>query len=201
MHKKKSFILAGVSLALFILIALGINLNLFSSLDGSISHYFSQNNNSFLVSLFYLISAIFDTKFMILISIFASLGLVYYKKKREAAYFVAVSIIAGILIYLLKNLFLRIRPSLQLVAENGYSYPSGHATIAVVFFGFLIFLSLKYMKDNSKKFWDIFLAGLMIFLIGFARIYLNVHWFSDVIGGYCLGAFLLFLTIGLYNKK
>jgi len=96
-----------------------------------------------------------------------------------------------------KVVFHRARPDVAIYAENTFSFPSGHATIAIAFYGFLAY----YLIRNSKK-WkykiNIFFAGFMtILLIGFSRLYLGVHYVSDVWGGYLAGAIWLIVAISL----
>lgn len=85
---------------------------------------------------------------------------------------------------------MRERPNiLRLIPIDGYSFPSGHSIISVSFYGYLI----TYILEHTKKTWLIILGVLFILGIGFSRIYLGVHYFSDVLAGYSLGA----LTLGI----
>ena len=104
---------------------------------------------------------------------------------------------------LLKLLFMRSRPlGEQLAFAEGYSFPSGHATLALVFYGFIIYLLL----DDNKKGHNKILAGLiavLILMIGISRVYLNVHYATDVLAGFMLGSILLavFIFALRYYKK
>lgn len=94
-----------------------------------------------------------------------------------------------------KLAFHRARPELSLYVENTSSFPSGHATVAVAFFGFLVYILLR-RKQKLKYKINIFFGGVtLILLIGLSRLYLGVHFLSDVWGGYLLG--LLWLVIGI----
>lgn len=100
------------------------------------------------------------------------------------------------ILIILKMLFHRPRPMPQLVATHGYSFPSGHAFSAMTIYGFLIYLTWK--TDSSKLLRIIILPAftLLIFLIGISRIYLNVHYLTDVLGGYASGfAWLVFCVV------
>ncbi|PIV02181.1 MAG: phosphatidic acid phosphatase, partial [Syntrophobacterales bacterium CG03_land_8_20_14_0_80_58_14] len=110
-------------------------------------------------------------------------------------------------LFLLKHLFHRPRPTQQLVAAFGYSFPSGHAFSAVAVYGFLIYITWKLINNGALKL-TIFTASiLLILLIGISRIYLNVHWLTDVLGGYATGfswlAFCIIMvnTIKQYYRK
>ena len=81
---------------------------------------------------------------------------------------------------------------LQLVTETNYSFPSGHSMSAMVGYGFFI-IQLRKSDLKYKKIW-IGLCMVMIVLIGLSRIYLGVHYFSDVLGGYLIGlSYILFV--------
>ena len=96
-----------------------------------------------------------------------------------------------ILIDVIKNLICRERPSLY----HGYSFPSGHSTITMCFYGIIIYLILHYVRNN---FWRNFLAiffGFMIFMVAISRLWLGVHFLTDVIAGLFLGFFFVNLYI------
>lgn len=96
----------------------------------------------------------------------------------------------------LKNIFRRIRPEIhQLISIGGYSFPSGHSMVSMSFYGFLIFLCFKNYKNNVRYLIALLLS-LLIFLIGLSRIYLGVHYPSDVAGGFSLGM----LWLGIFSR-
>lgn len=102
---------------------------------------------------------------------------------------------------LLKSVFLIPRPdSFRLIEESGYSFPSGHAMVSVAFYGLFIYYIYKFIKSKKIKIGLILLNILIILLIGFSRIYLGVHNFSDILGGYLIGIFYLLLYIKLIKK-
>lgn len=97
--------------------------------------------------------------------------------------------------YLGKIIFQRARPESAIYFEPTYSFPSGHATTAVAFYGFVTYLLMGLVKRRRKKI-NIFFAGfVLIFLIDFSRLYLGVHYLSDVWGGDLIG--LMWLIIGI----
>ncbi len=102
---------------------------------------------------------------------------------------------------LLKFIYRRPRPEFILIKESGTSFPSGHSMCSIAFYGLLIYLANKYIKNKKKKvLFDSFLV-LLILLIGFSRIYLNVHYFTDVIFGYIFGLLSLLLFINIVKYK
>jgi undecaprenyl-diphosphatase len=100
----------------------------------------------------------------------------------------------------LKNLFGRIRPpGEQLVYAGGHSFPSGHAMLSVVFYGFAAYLFTRNLSRKGKiVIWGI--ISVLLLLIGISRVYLNVHYASDVMGGYFLGCCYLGIMISLDHK-
>lgn len=98
---------------------------------------------------------------------------------------------------LVKLLLQRDRPSLQHLTEaGGYSFPSGHAMVAMGFYGTIFAIWAMYRHDHGRSISFPLVAGaLLILLIGLSRIYLGVHYPSDVAGGYIAGALWLRLTM------
>ena len=105
------------------------------------------------------------------------------------------------LMFLLKNLFNRKRPEIPLLEEaKGLSFPSGHALMSVTFYGLLIYMVYKYVKRKELKWTLITLLVLLIMIIGTSRIYLRVHYASDVIAGYSMGFLWLVFTVWMLNR-
>lgn len=97
--------------------------------------------------------------------------------------------------------FERIRPEFDRVIEiTGYSFPSGHAMISLAFFGMLSYLLVQnYTFLQSYKKIIYIITGLFIFMVGFSRVYLGVHYPTDVFGGYLAGATWLLVCVLLYK--
>lgn len=100
---------------------------------------------------------------------------------------------------ILKYLVNRPRPAGSLVLETGLSFPSQHSLMALIFFSLVLFGCVNLIKNKILKY--LFAAGniLLILAVGFSRIYLKVHWFSDVIAGYALGLFWLTFLILVFR--
>ena len=102
----------------------------------------------------------------------------------------------------LKNIIARIRPDhLRLIKQGGYSYPSGHAMISIAVYGFLIFYIYKKVKEKKAKVFLITLLTLLIIGIGISRIYLGVHYPSDVLAGYILASIILQVVISKISNR
>lgn len=100
-----------------------------------------------------------------------------------------------------KLILKRLRPlSINLITETGYSFPSGHAMVSLSLYGFLTYLFLQQQKKKSTKIMTLIISSCLIFLISFSRIYLGVHYFSDVLAGLLFSTFYLYLFIKAYNN-
>lgn len=105
------------------------------------------------------------------------------------------------LMFVLKNLFNRPRPDIPLLYEaQGLSFPSGHALMSVTFYGLLIYIIFKMVENKPVKWSLITLLVLLIIIIGFSRIYLRVHYTTDVIAGYSVGFLWLVFAISILNR-
>lgn len=104
---------------------------------------------------------------------------------------------ARAILEMLKLCFHRARPdpALHLIAAGGYSYPSGHAFSVLIFYGMLIFLCCRNMKNKNAANLATALLSSLILLIGISRIYLGVHYPTDVLGGWSIGLCTLMLFI------
>ncbi|MCR4334253.1 MAG: bifunctional DedA family/phosphatase PAP2 family protein [Patescibacteria group bacterium] len=98
---------------------------------------------------------------------------------------------SAVMVTFVKYLVERTRPENALYLDTGYSFPSGHAVFSIVFFCLLFYILQSHTKRKFAR-EIIGLVSIFSFLIiGFSRVYLNVHWFSDVIGGFSLGLFIV----------
>ncbi|HGD2660914.1 TPA: phosphatase PAP2 family protein [Streptococcus agalactiae] len=151
---------------------------------------------------FKLITAVGNTVSQIAIAIM-SVTFCYLKKWYPQARFIAVNaIISGICILSLKLIFQRVRPTLtHLVFAGGYSFPSGHSMGTFMIFGSSIILLQYYMPKSIWKLLCQGTLGLLIFLIGLSRIYLGVHFPTDVLAGFILAYGILNLTAYIFLSK
>lgn len=125
-----------------------------------------------------------------------------FKKNWKRALEIAVIGIGGFLInYVMKLSFHRLRPPHPLIGPlDKFSFPSGHATSAFIFYGLLTYLIWKTDIAKGYKFLIGSILILFSFLIGFSRVYLRVHYPSDVLAGFCIGFAWLILTIWLFER-
>lgn len=197
MKLNKKIILLILTLILFIIIYL-LKVDKLNWFDQSIYNFISSFHCN-LLTLFFK----FITKFgsFTYIFIFIIVILIFIKDKLLSALISINSLIGAFINKVLKSIFVRPRPDvLRLVEQGGYSFPSGHAMASTIFYGMLIYLI--YKSDINSKFKHIIISFLiiLILLIGISRIYLGVHYASDIIAGYLVSIIYLIIFISFINK-
>ncbi|MBO9129466.1 phosphatase PAP2 family protein [Bacillus sp. 165] len=137
--------------------------------------------------------------------VFLSLAIILFLYKvlhhrRELILFVWVVIGSALLNRILKIIFHRARPTIHRIVEaNGFSFPSGHSMAAFSLYGIVTFLLWKHVKSSAGRVIFILSSGIMILAIGISRIYLGVHYPSDVLGGYLASGSWLAVSIWTYQ--
>lgn len=123
-------------------------------------------------------------------------------KNKITGFLIAINlVIVTILNQLLKFVLQRPRPDdYRLIDESGYSFPSGHSMVSVALYGIIVYTIYKNVKNKYVKWISIVLLSLLVLLIGFSRIYVGVHYFTDVVGGFTLGLVVLIIYIDIYDK-
>ncbi len=171
-------------------------------IDSAFIYFSSQIKADWLTVIFKIISNLVNPIFIGLVGFVILLSC---KKQRPntVAMFINIAIIVCAN-YLLKSFFVRVRPDagLAIMQEVGYSYPSGHSSAAVAFYGFLVYMvCCTSLKKWAKACLSVLLS-LMVLLVGFSRIYLGVHYATDVIGAYLYSlAFLIVFCFILSRLK
>lgn len=137
----------------------------------------------------------------IVICILTLISFILIKNKKISFCILLNLIISTFLNLFLKNIIQRPRPDeFRLIFETGYSFPSGHSMISMAFYGFLIYLSIKYLKNKKLKIILITLLSVLIIFIGISRIYLGVHYTSDVLAGFMISVCYLIVYTSLVKK-
>ena len=187
MNRKKTISLISFGLFLIVLIFVLKYDNLV--IDNYIINLFKYKNN--LLTNFMKVITLFGSVYVIvpccIILLFA------LKNKKNKILMTSNLVIITLLNQLLKRVFRRLRPINGIISEFGYSFPSGHSMVSMAFYGFLIYLLYK----SNFKYKNIFICLLivLILLIGISRIYLGVHYPTDVFGGFLLSISYLLLFI------
>ena len=122
------------------------------------------------------------------------LSLIFIKDKKVGLFMSIDLVVITIFQYILKFVFQRNRPiGINLVEETSYSFPSGHSLTAMAFYGFIIYLIYSSKLPKRSKNIYISLFSLLIFIVGISRVYLGVHFFTDVIGAFSFSLFYLII--------
>lgn len=123
------------------------------------------------------------------------------KNKKISIAIVSNLVIITALNQLLKRIIARPRPmEYRLIDETGYSFPSGHSMVSMAFYGFLIYLAYRKIKNPYIKTIVCVMLSIIIICIGLSRIYLGVHYPSDVIAGFCISLSYLALFTSITKK-
>ena len=159
--------------------------------------------STFLISDFVTPIAKFITNFggAIFLSIATVMLFLFIKNKKIGLSIISNIVIIAVLNQLLKRILQRPRPTeFRIVEETGYSFPSGHSMVSMAFYGYLIYLIYRYIKNKYVKWTLITILSILICLIGISRIYLGVHYTSDVLGGFLLSISYLVIYISSIKK-
>lgn len=162
-------------------------------MDKEVNKFTKKHENNFAINFAKFYSNIFHPITFGIISLGIIIFLIKKNEKRYFLLFISLIILALVITNILKLIFKRNRPKNEIVQEKFASMPSSHAAIAIVFFGFISFYLIKNFNINSII--TIISCTILILLMGFSRIYLRVHWLTDVIIGYLIGG--LILTAGI----
>ncbi len=180
-------VLAAIALWLFTYIAEEVFENETQAFDANVLLSIRSLHRSWLDPIMVFITNIGDPRVLLVICVSLSVILVLRHYKAEAMTIAIAGFGALGLNFVLKNLFARARPELwsRIVDVTNYSFPSGHAMLSMVMYGLLGYLLATRFYQWRGVIATI--STLLILLIGFSRLYLGVHWFTDVIGGYAAG--------------
>lgn len=188
-----------LSLLIFLFILIGVRyLGFTRTLDMPALTALLGIRSMFLVYLSVAMDGIFDTLPLICLTMAIAALLWFRKSKKESVLLVSAMTIGAALLFIIKLIVQRVRPENAMIEASGYSFPSGHTTSAVLLFGIVIYIAYK---EKVKRFWLILSGSIaMVLLIAFSRIYLRVHWLTDVIAGIFLGIGLVLVSISIYEK-
>lgn len=189
--------LAWVLAVLFVFLGLGI----FPPrlLDENLVRWVAEWRDPAAVAFFSIIGWLGTEPGMTVLTVLGALGLaVSFRRPAEVLIFVAAILSAWALIAPLKLFFARPRPeALFAVPAQGYGFPSGHALATTVFAAVLVGLMSRKAAGNRRLFWLILAIPL---LVGVSRLYLGVHYLSDVLGGWAAGVLVAAVFLGAYGR-
>ncbi|WP_019911397.1 phosphatase PAP2 family protein [Paenibacillus sp. HW567] len=185
----------------FLVIAVFVKLDRIAFFDNLIIHVVQSAESPALTSLAKGLSLVGSSKLAVGISLLAMALLFFVLKRRvELLLFLAVGLGSQLLNTMMKGWFHRERPSIhRLIEQAGYSFPSGHSMAAFSLYGVLAYLLWRHMRNRRERIVLLVFTVLMTGGIGWSRIYLGVHYPSDVIGGYAASGAWLMLCIAIFE--
>ena len=169
-------------------------------IDIIINNFFQENYTEFWREFFIIIAEIWDKYW---VGILALLFGIYFYKKNYINKLITlfVTMFLGVSSSIaIKYLVARERPENMIIEYWGYSFPSGHSVFAVLFYGLLVYLFWDIIKNKILKFAILLFAVIMWVLVVISRLYLSVHYFTDVLTGIIIGLIWLIFGILLYKK-
>ena len=172
----------------------------FQGIDQDVSLWSASINSGFFTMPAKTISAVFDTTSMIVLSVVVAVFLLLFHHAQYSLFLLGSMGGTALLVDLCKSVIQSPRPLNQIVSEPGFSFPSGHTTSTVVFFGVLAYFVWKHSKTIKAKGATLAAYVSIASIVGFDRIYLNVHWFTDVIGAIFLGGFWLAFCVFVFTN-
>ena len=181
----------------FIFITTLVIFNKINFIDSSVYNFLISFKNDSLTNFFRFVTKFSNVAFLVIFVLIVLLIL----RNKDAVFVIFNLIFLRLLNYVIKVIIKRDRPNiLRLIKIGEYSFPSGHAMISMGVYGYLIYLIYKKINNLYIKYLGIIILSLLIILIGISRIYLGVHYFSDVVAGYTLSLIYLIIFIRVRRK-
>lgn len=190
---------AAVTLGIFVVLGVAVaflRVNFLASFDQLASEFFYSLRTLFLTEAVIWLTLLGNREVIIFFLIVSCALLGYWGRKENILPFLLTVLGAQFSTSVAKLVFARPRPLMQIYPEDSFSFPSGHATVVVAFYGFLLYLIWKNWRNEKAKFAAALSLLSVMLLVGLSRIYLGLHFPTDVFGGYLLGATWLILGLG-----
>lgn len=197
-----AFMISLLSLIGFSCMAILISRQKIVSFDSTVISFIQGLESPLLTDIMKFFTFIGSTVSVAVLTMIALFFLYIVLGHRSELILLTASILGSNLLFItLKLFFQRARPDLyRLIEVSGYSFPSGHATNACTLYGILAFLLWRHIPTRLGRTVLIISSIMMILTVGISRIYLGVHYPSDIIGGYCISAFWLTMLIWFYQQ-
>ncbi len=169
------------------------------SFDFFVQNYFVERSE-FATDIIYAITSIFDGSFHFVFLVLCITFLIYLVRGFYYLLLFFGSLFLGaVVVFILKNIFDVARPLDGFIIALSNSFPSQHATSATIFFVMLMYVFHTHFKSVGRVIFNsICIAGII--LVAFSRVYLGVHWLSDVLFGIILGIFISYISIIVFKR-
>lgn len=195
------FKLSLASVLLFIITALLVFVFQYRAIDDAVFDGLQDKHRPSVSGFMLFITFFGKHSFLVPANLGLTLLFLFWNNKPWALRTLVISIGGVSLMGLLKNLFARHRPTAPMVEGiTNYGFPSGHAMMSVAFYGLLMVFFLSYTNNKWLKQAVVFFLLLAIITIGFSRIYLRLHYTTDVVAGYSVGLSWLCLCLYMANR-
>ncbi len=174
-----------------------------TTIDQSINQLITTLRTPFLNKLILLVTLTGNWEMIVGGSLLVSIWLIIAQKKHYLIALLSSNASALIFIVVIKNLIGRIRPPITnaLIVEPGFAFPSGHSYFGVVFYGLLTYFLVHNLHQNWLKTSFSILGSIYILLLAFSRIYLGVHWTTDVLASLSFGVIWLAIITSYIEYK
>lgn len=170
--------------------------------DTAVFQYLDQYRTPLTTNVLTALTFFGSANFLIPAYLLLSLYFIFFKKNNARSFNIAaIGLTSGLLLHLIKFIFQRHRPPHPLIANvNGFSFPSGHSFSFFTFAGLLIYMLWESKASLIAKYAGTALLFILATTIAFSRVYLHVHYASDVIAGFCLSFIWLALCIFILKR-
>lgn len=201
--KKKYIILFVILLLIFMALLISVKTGIAHNIDNYLYDIIRNWQNEKLVQIFKVITNLGGTISLFCITLSTVFVLILCNKKKEGIAVALNIMISSLTYFTLKNIIQRPRPPIEerLIEKTGYSFPSGHTTNNVAFYIFAIYLVYQNVENKKLRNLLCIILGIIPILIGFSRIYLRVHYVSDVVAGLCVGIMCVLVFMSLVYTK
>jgi len=173
----------------------------FAAVDANVNSWSASIQSTSFTQAAEVINYSFDMTALLAASILIAAYLLYKNHKNDALLLAVAMLGDAVIITAVKLLVNSPRPLNGIITEQGLSFPSGHVMSTMVLFGLLTYFAWRHRKSSRAKILSTLIFATVAFIVGLDRIYLNVHWFSDVLGAYSLGVFWLTFSILVFQHS
>jgi membrane-associated phospholipid phosphatase len=199
---RRRLILVALLLGAFAAIALALPDKGGMALDIVVANWLRDHSTDAGDTIFTWVSWLGDTALSGLLC--AAVVILVHRRRWNAAATVALATLGGMLLDIaLKRIFHRGRPeyAIEFITGLTWSFPSGHAMASLVGFGIVAYFRRERERSARRRLWILVTTCLVVAAVGFSRLYLGVHYLSDVVGGFLAGAVWLLACLEVYHYR